>query len=67
MNNPVVSIYISAIRPFLWEAVYKSIAESNQVSFEIIFVGNVPPEFTLPENCHHIHSGSQYLLLEVFL
>ena len=52
-----VSIYSPAIRPFLWQDLIASLAGKNQVSFEIIFVGHVPPEFQLPDNCRHINSA----------
>jgi len=55
MSNLDVSIYIPGIRPQLWERVWKSLVE-NSVSWEIIFVGHVPPTFALPTNVRHIYS-----------
>ena len=55
MGSPTISIYLSAIRPQLWQRMYDSLSLNN-VSFEIIFVGDVSPTFTLPDNCCHIYS-----------
>jgi len=59
MNKPVVSIYMKANRPFLWEGLYNSLLSSNKIPFEVIFVGDVPPEFTLPENMIYINSPTK--------
>jgi len=53
MNNPVISIYMPAVRPHLWMGIYESLEKSN-IPFEIIAVGHVPPEYKLPNNFHFI-------------
>jgi len=55
MGSPTISIYLSAIRPQLWKRMYNSLL-TNDVSFEIIFIGNVSPTCVLPENCYYIYS-----------
>lgn len=51
-----VSIYGSCNRPHLWEWFYSSV-EMNSLNFEIVFVGNVKPTFTLPDNFKFIYSN----------
>jgi len=57
MSKPTISIYMKAIRPFLWQDLYMSLANSNKTTFEIIFVGHVPPDYVLPENVKYINSS----------
>lgn len=49
-TKPVISLIGSAIRVHLWEQLYKDLSKSNNVSFEIIFMGDKIPKFKLPEN-----------------
>lgn len=56
MNKPpIISLFGSANRPWLWPRLYNSLS-SNEVPFEIIFVGDRPPTLTLPDNFHFIYS-----------
>lgn len=54
-KDVVISLFSSAVHPELWMRLYRSLS-SNTVPFEIIFVGNNPPQFKLPENCYFIYS-----------
>ena len=56
--KPVISLFSSAVRPDLWMRLYKSL-KKNDVPFEVIFVGDNPPKFKLPENCHFIYSETK--------
>jgi hypothetical protein len=59
MNNKIaISLFGPAIHPELWMRFYNSLS-SSKVPFEIIFVGNNPPKFQLPENCHFIYSETK--------
>ena len=51
-----ISIYGPSIRPQHWENIY-NIFTQNSVSFELIFVGYVPPTFTLPDNFKFINTS----------
>jgi len=53
--KPIISVYAPSIRPELWVRIHSSLSKSD-VSFELIFVGHVPPTFTLPGNIVHIYS-----------
>lgn len=53
--DPLVSLYASAVRPGLWERLYTSL-QTNDIRFEMIFVGDQPPIRSLPENIHYIYS-----------
>lgn len=52
---PKISICASAIRPENWMNLYNSL-KSNTIPFEIVFVGNVKPNFSLPDNFKYIYS-----------
>lgn len=75
-EKPKISLFSSAVRPELWMRFYESLS-SNNISFEVIFVGNKPPQFKLPENCCFIYSevkpaqcfeiGSRYAIGEYIL
>lgn len=54
-NNVAISLFGPSIRPELWMRLYRSLS-SNAVPFEIIFVGNRLPDFSLPNNIHFIYS-----------
>lgn len=54
-KEPVISLFAPAIYPENWMGLYKSLS-SNEVPYEIIFVGDKAPEFTLPDNFHFIYS-----------
>ena len=53
---PDISIYGSAYRPDLWMRFYDSIG-SNNISFEVIFVGPNEPNFALPDNFKFIKTN----------
>jgi len=59
MIEPVISIVAPAIRPFLWQELYAMLCAENNVPFEIVYCGNVRPEFELPENFIHIFNESK--------
>ncbi|MBN2312937.1 MAG: hypothetical protein JXM79_03340 [Sedimentisphaerales bacterium] len=54
-NKVTISIIGQCIHTEHWMGLYESLA-SNEVPFEIIFVGHKVPEFTLPDNFHFIYS-----------
>lgn len=58
MSDIQVSIYGTCNRPHLWQWFYDNLA-MNKVNFEIIFVGNVEPAFTLPDNFHFVYSNTK--------
>lgn len=44
MNKPVLSIFLGGIRPFLWERLYNSIAQScTKYPWELVICGPYPP------------------------
>ncbi len=51
----MISLFASANRPEFWMILYERWA-SNKTPFEVIFVGNVRPEFKLPRNFKFIYS-----------
>lgn len=53
--NPEISIVLSAIRTKWWKDLLKSL-ESNTIPYEVIFVGDVRPNFDLPSNAKYIYS-----------
>jgi len=57
MNRPpIISLFGSANRPWLWPRLHNSIS-LNEVPFEIIVVSDQQPQdFTLPDNFHFIYS-----------
>lgn len=50
------SIFGTCNRPHLWQWLYDTLS-MNKTRFEIIFVGNAEPNFTLPDNFHFIYSN----------
>ena len=56
MSDIQVSIYGSCNRPHMWQWFYDNVS-MNHINFQIIFVGNVEPKFTLPDNFHFIYSN----------
>ena len=54
-SKPLVSLIGSGIRVDLWQNLHKNLS-NNDVSFEIVLVGDVRPGFKLPENFRYIHS-----------
>ena len=52
-----IGLYCSAIRPHLWMNLYNNLKNTNKSEFEIMFVGNVIPEFELPPNMKFIYSN----------
>lgn len=55
MKKPEISMYGSAHRPQNWMDLYRSIG-TNNISFEVIFVGPNEPDFELPSNFKFIKS-----------
>lgn len=51
----LISVICSSRRPYLWMNLYNQI-HSNNIDYEIIFVGPFKPRFKLPKNCKFIHS-----------
>lgn len=56
IEGPVVSIIATANRPQYWQNLYAEIMATNIASIEFVFVGDVRPQFTLPENFRYIYS-----------
>lgn len=56
--KPEISLFASAVRPHCWMDYYNSIGQ-NDASFEVIFVGPIPPKFKLPRNFHYIYSTTK--------
>jgi hypothetical protein len=46
MNTPLISLCASAIHPEFWMYTYNTLM-TNKIKWEIIYVGNVKPTFTL--------------------
>lgn len=55
MDKPIISLVASANRTEWWMRFYNSLL-GNKVPFEVIFVGNVKPNFELPENFKFIYA-----------
>ncbi len=53
--KPKISLIASAIRIYHWMDMYNSL-RGNTYPFEVIFVGDTPPNFNLPKNFKYIHS-----------
>ncbi|KKM86888.1 hypothetical protein LCGC14_1274460 [marine sediment metagenome] len=53
--NPVISCFGAAIRTDKWIRFYDSLS-TNKTSFEVIFIGDKRPDFTLPDNMRFIYS-----------
>jgi len=49
----VISLFGSSVRPSLWMRLYNSL-KGSAVPFELIFVGEVLPDFEMPKNMHFI-------------
>jgi hypothetical protein len=56
MERPADSLSASALRPWLWER-FLALLEGNNVSYEVIFVGDRPPSGSLPDNVTYIQSS----------
>ena len=56
MNRPIISLFGAAIRTQNWMYIYNNIGD-NDVGFEIVFVGPIEPNFTLPDNFKYIKSN----------
>ncbi|OHB79355.1 MAG: hypothetical protein A2Z25_15830 [Planctomycetes bacterium RBG_16_55_9] len=54
-SDVAISLFGPAIYTENWMGFYESLT-SNEVPFEIVFVGHRAPEFTLPDNFHFIYS-----------
>ena len=57
MNKEIkISLFGPAIRTNRWLKLYNSITNNNNLNFEIVFCGNVRPQFKLPFNFKFIFS-----------
>jgi len=56
MEKPIISLFASAVKTYFWLDMYEQLSLNNKVPFEIVFAGNVRPEFDLPENFYYIYS-----------
>lgn len=54
-KKPTISVIATAYRTYWWMEIYNSFI-TNKVSFEIIFVGHVKPDFKLPKNFKFIYT-----------
>jgi hypothetical protein len=59
VSKPLVSVYAAAIRPQLWMRLYDSLTRNEDVNFELICVGHVSPDYSLPKNLIHIYSPTK--------
>jgi hypothetical protein len=55
-ERPYFSLFGPAIRPQYYEDNYNNISNGNNIPFEIVFVGNVPPRRIMPDNFRYIYS-----------
>jgi hypothetical protein len=55
-ERPYFSLFGPAIRPQYYEEYYNNVSVNNNIPFEIVFVGNVPPTKTMPDNFRYIYS-----------
>ncbi len=53
--KPIVSIFMSTIRPYNWLIQHKNFSTSS-TPFEMICVGPAKPDFTMPDNMKFIYS-----------
>ena len=56
MGKVDVSLFASAVRTKDWMRFYNSLKE-NTINWEVVFVGNVKPNFDLPENFKWIYAN----------
>lgn len=56
MSNIKISVFGPAIRTNRWLSLYENIHNNNKVELEIVFCGNVKPDFSLPKNFNYIYS-----------
>jgi len=56
MQKPIVSVIASAIKTQYWAEFYAMLCAKNSIPFEIVFVGDVRPNFNLPENFIYIYN-----------
>jgi hypothetical protein len=57
--DPTISVIATAIHTEFWQKLYADLSKNNTIPFEIVFVGNVKPNFTLPNNFIHIYSDAK--------
>jgi hypothetical protein len=55
MSDIKVSLFASAVRTKDWMRFYNSLKD-NKLKWEVVFVGNVKPDFVLPENFKWIYA-----------
>lgn len=53
--TPKISLVASAIRPQVWKSFFNSL-KGNKYPIEVVFVGNVKPDFPLPDFVNYIYS-----------
>ena len=51
----LISVICSSRRPYLWKNLYNLI-HSDNIDYEIIFIGPFKPNFKLPKTCKFIHT-----------
>jgi len=54
-NKPFISLWGPSNRPHLWMWFYNNLV-SNSIPFEVIWVGDVRPDFEMPQNMRFIYS-----------
>ena len=59
MNGPIISVIGTAIKTQYWLEFHSILSDGNDIPFEIVFVGNVRPSFSLPENFIYIYSEAE--------
>lgn len=57
MSNPFFSIIAPANRSKFYKRMYDSIGVNNKMPFEVIFVGNDPPDKSIADNFHYIETN----------
>lgn len=51
-----ISLCASAVRPHLWKDLINSAKQNNDIAYEIVLVGDVRPDFELPNNIKYLYS-----------
>lgn len=57
LHKPKISFYGACNRPEMWMAQYENLSEGKFKDFEIIYCGNVYPDFPMPNNMRFIYSA----------
>ena len=53
MGKPIISLFGSSVRPSLWMRLYNTL-RGTQTPFELIFAGEVIPDYEMPKNMRFI-------------